>query len=150
MVVAIPVEHAVPAGEEPRLGRALGVESDEFEPAAVEISDEGEVVGFGHRVVDCNVQLVIDFGADCGVVGVRRFGVEGRQGDPAARDHGRAGGVKHVAANRADVEVGAQQIGRAVGVDNLLAGEQLRHRDAEHLSQRLNERNIGEALARFP
>ena len=138
-MVAVPEQHAVPAGEESRLGWTLRVEADELEPAAVEEGDEGEVVILGHRVVDGDVNFVLDFRAHRGVGRVRRLGFEGRQRDTAARDHRRARSVEHIAANRADVEVGAQQIARAVGVDDGLAGEQLRHRDAEHSGQRLDQ-----------
>lgn len=106
-MVAVPEYHAVPAGEEPRLGGALGVEPDELEPAAVEEGDEGEVVILGHRVVDGDEKLVFDFFAHCGVGRIWRFRLERRQRDPAAGNHRRAGGVEYIPADRADVEAGS-------------------------------------------
>ena len=61
-----------------------------------------------------------------------------------------AGGVQDVAADRADVQAAAQQVGGTVRVGDDLAGEQLRQRDAQRGGQRLQQGDVGQAAARLP
>ena len=84
-------------------------------------------------------------------VGIIGFGdVQRRQGDAAAAHHGLPGGVEHIAAQGADVELGAKQVGRTVPVDDGLALHQLEHADAQSRRQRLQQGNIGQAAGCLP
>ena len=152
MVVAVPVKPAVTAAATKKagFGVAFGIELDGFKAAASAVGDERNIMVFGHRVVDGNVVFILDV-LDCGGVGVvRRFRLKGRQGDAAAGDHGRPHGLKHVAANRADVELAFEHIGGTVGVDDLLAGKQLGDGDFERLREGLEQGNIWQAAAGLP
>ena len=143
MLIAVPIEFAVAAAEEAGGGGTLGVETDKLEPVPGDVGDEGDGVGLGHRVGDFYVQLVLDFGDGGGVGSVGRFRFQRGQGDAAAADARRAGGVQDVAADRADVQAAAQQVGGTVCVGDDLAGEQLRQRDAQRGGQRLQQGDVG-------
>ena len=81
---------------------------------------------------------------------VRLLRLQRRQRHAAAGHHRRTGGVDDISAHRADVQGRAQNIGRTVGIDHLLAREQLRHRNAQRSSQRLQQRDIGQAPGVLP
>lgn len=152
VVVAVPIEPAVAAAatEKACFGVAFGIELDGFKAAAGAVGDEGNVVLLGHGVINGDVILVLDV-LDAGGVGViRRFRLERRQGDAAAGNHGRAHGLEHVAADGADVKLAFEHVGGAVGVDDLLAGEQLSDGNFERLREGLEQGNIWQAAARFP
>mgnify|MGYP006969019980 CR=1 FL=1 len=72
------------------------------------------------------------------------------QGDAAAAHHGLPGGVEHVAADGADIEFGAQEIGGPVLVDHGLSLHQFQNRDAQRSGQGLQQGDIGQALGRLP
>lgn len=141
---------AAAATKKAGFGVAFGIELDSFKAAAGAVGNEGNVVVFCHGVIDGNVVFVFDV-LDCGGMGViRRFRLERRQGDAAAGHHGRAHGLKNVAADGADVELAFEHVGGAVGVDDLLAGEQLGDRNFERLRKRLEQGNIWQAAAGLP
>ena len=73
-----------------------------------------------------------------------------RQCDPAAAGHRFPRAVDHVAADRTDIELGPQHIAAAVLVDDPAAVDQLGQRSAQRRGQRLQQRNIRQALGRFP
>lgn len=81
---------------------------------------------------------------------VRLLRLQGGQGDAAAGHHRRPGRVDDVAAHRAHIQRGAQDVGGAVGIDHLLAAQKLGHRDAQRPGQGLQKGHVGEAPARFP
>lgn len=152
MVVAVPVEPAVAAAatEKAGFGVAFGIELDALKAAAGAVSDEGNVVVFCHWVIDGNVVFVFDM-LDCGGVGViRRFRFQRRQGDAATGNHGWAHGLKNVAADGANIELAFEHVGGAIGVDNLLAGEQLGDGNLERLREGLEQGNIWQAAAGLP
>lgn len=150
VVIAVPIEPAVAAAEEAGFGVAFWVELDDFEAASGGIGHEGDVVGFAHFVVEGDVVLVFDVFYGGGVGWVDFLYFQWRQGDAATADHGRASGLQDVAADRADVEACAHHIGGAVGVDDLLAGEQLGDRNLQRLGEGLKERKIWQAATGFP
>ena len=78
------------------------------------------------------------------------LGFERGQGDTAARDHRTAGRVQHIAAHRTHIQPGAAHIGRAVDVDDLLAGKQLGHGNAQRGCKRLEKRNVRKAAPGLP
>lgn len=152
VVVAVPVEPAVAAAatEKAGFGVSFGIELDALKAAAGAVGNEGNVVVFCHGVSDGNVVFVFDV-LDCGGVGVvGRFRLERRQGDAAAGHHGWAHGLKNIAADGADVELAFEHIGGAIGVDDLLAGEQLGDGNFERLREGLEQGNIWQAAAGFP
>lgn len=152
MVVAVPIEPAVAAAATKKagFGVSFGIELDALKAAAGAVGNEGNVVVFCHGVIDGNVVFVFDV-LDCGGVGVvGRFRLERWQGDATAGNHGRAHGLKNVAANGADIELAFEHVGGAIGVDDLLAGEQLGDGNLERLRQGLEQGNIWQAAARFP
>ena len=152
MVVAVPVEPAVAAAatEKAGFGVSFGVELDALKAAAGAVGNEGNVVVFCHGVSDGNVVFVFDM-LDCGGVGVvGRFRLERRQGDAAAGHHGWAHGLKNIAADWTDIELAFEHVGGAIGVDDLLAGEQLGDGNFERLREGLEQGNIWQAAAGLP
>lgn len=152
MVVAVPVEPAVAAAATKKagFGVSFGIELDALKAAAGAVGDEGNVVVFCHWVIDGNIVFVFDM-LDCGGVGViRRFRFQRRQGDAAAGNHGWTHGLKNIAADGADVELAFEHVGGAVGVDDLLAGEQIGDGNLERLRQGLEQGNIWQAAAGLP
>ena len=150
MAVAVPVKDTVTAAEKARLGVAFGVEAHELEAAVRAVGGKGEIVRFGHRMRGGNIKLVLDILNAKVVRLIGLLGFERRQGDAAARDHRAAGRVQHIAAHRAHIQPGAAHVGGAVNVDDLLAGEQLRHGNAQRGRKRLEQRNIRKAAAGLP
>lgn len=152
VVVAVPIEPAVAAAATKKagFGVSFGIELDALKAAAGAVSDEGNVVLLGHGVIDGNVVFIFDV-LDCGGVGVvGRFRFQRRQGDAAAGNHGRAQGLENVAADWANIELAFEHVGGAVGVDDLLAGEQLSDGNFERLREGLEQGNIWQATARLP
>lgn len=152
VVVAVPVEPAVAAAATKKagFGVSFGIELDALKAAAGAVGDEGNVVVFCHGVSDGNIVFVFDV-LDCGGVGVvGRFRFQRRQGDAATGNHGRAHGLENVAADWADIELAFEHVGGAVGVDDLLAGEQLGDGNLERLREGLEQGNIWQAAAGLP
>lgn len=152
MVVAVPVQPAMAAAATKKagFGVSFGIELDALKAAAGAVGDEGNVVVFCHGVIDGNVVFVFDV-LDCGGVGVvGSFRFQRRQGDAAAGHHGWAHGLKNVAADWADVKLAFEHVGGAVGVDDLLAGEQLGDGNFECLCEGLEQGNIWQAAAGLP
>lgn len=152
VVVAVPVEPAMAAAATKKagFGVSFGVELDALKAAAGAVGDEGNVVVFCHGVIDGNVVFIFDV-LDCGGVGVvGRFRFQRRQGDAAAGHHGWAHGLKNIAADWADIELAFEHVGGAIGVDDLLAGEQLGDGNFERLREGLEQRNIWQAAAGLP
>lgn len=150
--VVIAVEIQIPAllEPEPAGGGTLRIQLDQLEPVRCHIGQKGDVVGLGHGVVDGHILFILHRLHGDGVGVVRFFRFQRGQGNAAAADHRFAGGVNHIAADGADVESGAQQIGRTVPIDNGITGEQLHHRNAQGGGQRFQQREIGKTLGRFP
>lgn len=152
VMVAVPVEPAMAAAATKKagFGVSFGIELDALKAAAGAVGDEGNVVVFCHGVIDGNVVFVFDV-LDCGGVGVvGRFRLQRRQGDAAAGNHGWAHGLKNVAADGADIELAFEHVGGAIGVDDLLAGEQLGDRNFERLGEGLEQGNIWQTAAGLP
>ena len=150
MAVAVPVQHAVSADEKAGLRVAFRIELDHVKPVAGDAGEEGNVVTFGHWMVDRDIMFVLDDLALHGVFRIRFFRFERRQRQSAAGNDGRTGAVQHVAADRADIQLRAQQIGCAVGIDDLLAAEQLGQGNLQDACQGFKQGNVGKTLARFP
>lgn len=152
VVVAVPIEPAVAAAATKKAGFGVffGVELDALKAAAGAVGDEGNVVVFCHGVSDGNIVFVF-YVLDCGGVGVVGcFRFQRRQGDAAAGNHGGAHGLKNVAADWTDIELAFEHVGGAIGVDDLLAGEQLGDGNLERLRQGLEQGNIWQAAAGLP
>lgn len=97
---------------------------------------------FGHGVVDGDEKLIFHpFQCQLMVlVGVVRLrDVQRRQGNAAAAHDSLPGGVEHIAAQGADVELGAKQVGGAVPVDDGFALHQLEYADTQSRRQRLQQ-----------
>ena len=106
-----------------------------------------------HRVVDGNEQLILHplDGQLVVLIGVLGVGdILRGQGHAATADHGLPGGVEHIAADGADIEFGAQEIGGTVPVDDRLPLHQLQNRDAQRSGQGFQQGNIGQALGCLP
>ena len=135
MVIAVPVQHAEAADEKARLRIALGVKFDEVETVARDACEKGNIMSLGHRMVDDDIVLMFDDFALYGMGFVRFLGLQRRQCQPAAGNHSRTGAVQHVATDRADVQVRAQQIGSTIGVNDLFTAEQFGQRDLQYVRQ---------------
>ena len=146
VAVAVEVEHPGPCQLEAAAGIALRVKFDQLQFVAGEAGNEGNVVVFGHGVVDGDEKLIFhplqrQLMVFVGVVRLRD--VQRRQGDAAAAHDSLPGSVEHIAAQGTDVELGAKQVGRTVPVDDGFALHQLEHADAQSRRQRLQQGNIG-------
>lgn len=134
-------------------GVSLRVKFDQLQFVAGEAGNEGNVVVFGHGVVDGDEKLIFhplerQLMVFVGVVRLRD--VQRRQGDAAAAHDSLPGGVEHIAAERADVELAPQQVGCPVPVDDGFSLHQLQHADPQSRSQRFQQGDIGQALGGLP
>ena len=108
---------------------------------------------FGHGVVDGDEKLIFhplqrQLMVFVGVVRLRD--VQRRQGDAAAAHDSLPGGVEYIAAQGTDVELGAQQVGGTVAVDDGCALHQFQDADAQSRCQRLQQGDVGQAVGRLP
>lgn len=129
MAIAIPIQYAVSSDKESGLCVPLWVEFHDFKSPVRAISHKRNIVFFRHRMRQRNTILVLQPLALHEMAVVFRFYFQGRQPDSAAGYDRRPCGMQSIPADRADIELGFQHIGRTVGVDNLLAGQQFRQRD---------------------
>ena len=153
VAVAVEVEYARTGDFETAAGVSLRVKFDQLQFVAGEAGNEGNVVVFGHGVVDGDEKLIFhplerQLMVFVGVVRLRD--VQRRQGDAAAAHDSLAGGVEHIAAQGTDVELGAQQVGGTVAVDDGFTLHQLEHADAQSRCQRLQQGDVGQAVGRLP
>ena len=101
----------------------------------------------GHGMVDGDKMLIFH-GFHCdAVVLIRRFRFQRRQSDTAAADQCISGAVKDVAAEGANIKLTPQQIGGDVLIDDGLPVHQLDDGNAQSFRQRLQQRNIRQALS---
>ena len=153
MAVAVEVEHPGAPQREAGGGIALRVQLDQLELIARQVGDERDEVVFCHGVMERDKKLVLHslHGQLVVLVGVLRFrNVLRGQGDAAAAHHGLPGGVEHIAADGADIELGTQEVGGPVLVDHGLSLHQFQYRDAQRGRQGLQQGDIGQALGRLP
>ena len=153
VAVAVKIEHPGAPQREPAAGFALRVELDELELVAGEIGDEGDEVALLHGVVQGNEKFIFHpFNGQLvllvGIIGLRD--IQRGQRDAAAAHHGLTGGVEHVPAEGADIELGTQQIGGPVSVDHRFALHQFQHRHAQCSGQRFQQGDVGQALGGLP
>ena len=153
MAVAVEVKHTcAPQGEAGR-GIPLGVELDQLQLIAGEVGQKRDVMVFLHGVVQGDEELVLHplHGQLMMLVGILGFGdVQRRQGDAATAHHGLPGGVEHIAAERADVELAPQQVGCPIPVDDGFSLHQLQHADPQSCSQRFQQGDIRQTLGGLP
>ena len=153
MTVAVKVQHAGAPQREAGRGIPLWVEPDQLQLVSSEVGDERDEMILCHRVVDGNEQLILHplHGQLVVLVGVLRFrNVLRGQGDAAAAHHGLPGGVEHIAADGADIELGTQEVGGPVLVDHGLSLHQFQYRDAQRGRQRFQQGNVGQAFGCLP
>ena len=110
VMVAIPVKHPLAPQLQPGLSVALRVKFYQLYPVAGTKGQEGNKMGFGHRVGECEKMFVLHFFNAKAVGLVLIFGLQCRQGNAAAADDGAAGAVDHIPANRANIKFGTQHI----------------------------------------
>ena len=70
---------------------------------------------------------------------VRRFGIQSRKRHTTAADDRISQGVDHIAADRADIQLGTKQIGGLILVDDGITFHQLHDGDTESGGKRLDE-----------
>ena len=150
VAVAVPVKNTAAAAEKARFRVSFGIEAHELEAVVRTAGGERKIMRFAHRMRGGDIKLVLDIlNADV-VRLVGLLGFERGQGDAAARDHRAAGRVQHIAAHWTHIQPGAAHIGRAVDIDDLLAGKQLGHGNAQRGCERLEKRNVRKAAPAFP
>ena len=107
-------------------------------------------MGLGHGVLHAHVVLPVH-GCDLnGVRLVRHLRRERRQGDSAAVESASTSGGDHISAHRTHIPLGFQHVCRAVPVDDLRTGEQLRQRNPQCLCQRFQQGDVRQSLAGLP
>lgn len=107
-------------------------------------------MGFCHGVMDGDEVLIfyrldLDF-----VVFVRCLGLQSRKRHTTAADDRIPQGVDHVAADGADVQLGAKQIGGSVLIDDSIALHEFHDGDTQGGGKRLEERDIRQTLGGLP
>ena len=150
VLVAIGVDAPHPAPSESAGRLLLRIQLAQLHPIGGDVGQEGEVVALGHRVIQGHIIVLVDALHLHLMSRLRLLHLQGRQGDAAAAEHTCAGGVDDVAAQGADIELGAQHIPRPIVVGDALAGEQLRHGHAQVLRQRLQQGDVRKTSAAFP
>ena len=118
MVIAVAVEVSSALEAESAFSIALRVQLHHLKLVGCHVGQKGYVVGFGHGVMDGDELLVfrlfdLDF-----MVFIQRFSLQSRKGHTAAADDGISHGVNDVAADGADIQFGAEQIGGRILVDD--------------------------------
>ena len=150
MPVTVPVELPPAAVQETGLGISFRVEPDQFRPVRGHIGDKSDVVLPGHRMGQGNKQLIFHVFHLGKVCRLRLLRFQRGQGNAAAGDHGFSGGPQHIAADRADIKPGPQNVGTPVLIVDGLAGEQLRHGDAKAFRKGFQQTDVRKPPARFP
>ena len=84
------------------------------------------------------------------MVFVRRFGLQSRKRQTAAADDRIPQGVDHVAADRADIQLGAEQIGGSVLIDNSIALHEFHNGDTQGGGKWFKERDIRQPFGSLP
>ena len=96
-------------------------------------------MGFCHGMMDCDEMLIFyRFNLDL-VVFVQRFSLQGRKRHTAAANDGISQGVNHITADGADIQLGAEQIGGLILVDDGITFHQLHDGDTQSGGERLDE-----------
>lgn len=149
MVVAVPIEPAMTAAttKETRFGIAFGIEFGKLKAAAVAVGDEGYVMIFAHWMINGNIVFVFDELTLSLVCIVRCFRFQRRQRNTTAGDHCWPHGLEHITADWADIKLGFEHVGGAIGVDDLFASKQLCHRHLQCLCQWLQQSDIRKSTA---
>lgn len=126
------------------------VQLDHLKLFGCHIGQKGNVVGFCHGMMDGDEMLVF-YRLDLNlVVFVRRFGLQSRKRYTAAADDRIPQGVDHVAADGADVQLGAKQIGGSVLIDDSVALHEFHDGDTESGGKRFKERDIRQPFDGLP
>lgn len=139
MVIAVAVEVSSALEAESAFSIALRVQLHHLKLVGCHVGQKGYVVGFGHGVMDGDELLVfrlfdLDF-----MVFIQRFSLQSRKGHTVAADDGISHGVNDVAADGADIQFGAEQIGGRILVDDGIAFHQLHDGDTRGGGERLDE-----------
>ena len=84
------------------------------------------------------------------MVFIGRFGLQSRKRHTTAADDGIPQGVDHVAADGADIQFGAKQIGGSVLIDDSIALHEFHDRDPQGSGKRFKERDIRQPFGGLP
>ncbi len=99
-------------------------------------------MGFCHGMMDGD-EVLIFYRLNLDImVFIRRFGLQSRKRHTAAADDGVSQGVDHIAADGADIQLGEEQIGGSVLINDRIAFHELHDRDTQGGGKRLKERDI--------
>ena len=90
-----------------------------------------------HGMVDGDKMLILHLFNGDGMIFVRFFRFQSRQGNAAATDHGISKGMHSIAADGTDIEQTSLHVGGDVPVNDMLSVHQLNDRDSQGLSQGL-------------
>ena len=150
VVIAVPVEHAHAPQLKPCLGLSFRIELHHLDPVTGDEGCKGNIVLLGHRMGNGDKMLILHIFDGDSVITIRLFCLQGRQGDPAAADDGMAYAVDHITTDGANIEFGAQHIGRDILIDDMLPIHQFNHGDIQCLGQGLKQGNIRQPLGSFP
>lgn len=88
-----------------------------------------------HGMLQRDIKFILHQLAVQSVRIIRLFRLQRRQLNAAAGKMRRPRSMDHIAAHRANIQHGAQQISRPVGVDHLFTGEQLRYGNLQRPGQ---------------
>ena len=150
MFVAVQVESSHTPHLEPGLRIALGIEFHQLQPVRSDEGHKGDEMLLGHGMVDRDKLLVLHLLNGKHMVFVRFLRFQRRQSDAAAADQGVSGTVDHIAAERTDIKLSSEHIGRNISVDDMLPIHQFNHGDIQCLGQGLKQGNIRQPLGSFP
>lgn len=152
MMIAIPIKPAMSAApaEKACFGIAFWIKLGNLKTAASAIRKKRNIMILAHRMINRYIIFIFDVLTLCKMCRIRCFSIQWRQRNTTAGNHRRPHGLKDITANRTNVNLRFQHIGRPVCINDLLASEQFGHRYLQRLRQWLKQRNIWIATASFP
>lgn len=150
VAVAVAIQVSSASETKSALCVSFRVQLDHLKLFGYHIGQQGNVVGFCHRMVDGNEVLVFYLLALDLVVFVRSLSIQSRKRHTAAADNRISQGVDHVAADGADIQLGAKQIGGSVLIDDSIAFHEFHDGDAEGGGKRFKERDIRQPFGGLP
>ena len=150
MAIAVAIQVSSASETKTALCVSFRVQLDHLKLFGCHIGQKGDVVGFCHGMMDGDEVLIL-YRLDLDLmVFIGRFRFQSRKRHAAAADGRIPQGVDHVAADGADVQLGAKQIGGSVLIDDSIALHEFHDRDPQGSGKRFKERDIRQPFGGLP
>lgn len=150
MAIAVVIQVSSTTETKSALCVSFRVQLDHLKLFECHIGQKGNVVGFCHGMMDGD-EVLIFYRLDLDLmVLIRRLSLQSRKIHAAAADDRIPQGVDHVAADGADIQLGAKQIGGSVLIDDSVAFHEFHDRDTQGGGKRFKKRDIRQPLGGLP